>query len=177
MEEVESSILSSSTLRVRGAVDRANAFFLGGLVAGEGYFSILERNERFSDGSARKRFRFGISMASRDRPLLIDLACLFGVGSVRDSQTRVAGHLPISTFIVDSVRHHKIATIPFAAAFIPPSQKRVQFEAWRDALLAYERDRPTQYGRGPSTCSEPDCDRPVRGRGLCRSHYFRATGY
>ncbi len=34
-----------------------------------------------------------------------------------------------------------------------------------------------RLGKGPSGCSEFGCDRPVRGRRLCRSHYYRATGY
>ena len=34
-----------------------------------------------------------------------------------------------------------------------------------------------EWGKGLSTCSVEGCDRPVRGRGLCRRHYYRATGY
>jgi hypothetical protein len=72
--------------------------------------------------------------------------------------------------------HHR-ATIPFADAYLPPSAKRRQFEHWRSSLVVYERDRPTQWGRGPSTCSVDGCDGAVRGRGLCRHHYHRATGH
>jgi hypothetical protein len=72
---------------------------------------------------------------------------------------------------------HKARTIPFAEACILPSAKRDQFVDWRDALCRYEIERPTQYGRGPSICSEPACREVVRGRGLCRRHYYRATGY
>ena len=57
------------------------------------------------------------------------------------------------------------------------SAKRDQFDRWREEFDTYERAHPTQWGRGPSTCSEPGCHKPVRGRGLCRSHYYRATGY
>jgi hypothetical protein len=67
--------------------------------------------------------------------------------------------------------------IPFSERYLLPCAKRTQFERWRDELLAYRRDRPSRYGRGPSTCSVPGCGRPVRGQGVCRIHYYRLTGY
>jgi hypothetical protein len=158
--------------------ERAEALFLGGLVAGEGYFSCMKRRETFANGSPRLRFRFGISMAVRDRSLLESLRQVLGAGHLYEPPApRDPRHQRSVTFSIDAVEDHKRATIPFAELFLPPSLKRAQFESWRAALLAYERERPTGWGRGASTCSMEECDRPVRGRGLCRSHYYRATGY
>jgi hypothetical protein len=177
MEEVESSILSSSTLRVASPADRAVGFFLGGLFAGEGYFSATPRVERLAEGSPRMRFRFGISLAARDRDLLVTLQDVLTAGSIYVRRGAREHHQPIATLLISSRIDHHRATIPFAEVFLPPSVKREQFEQWRDALYAYEDHDSIRWGRGPSTCREPDCERPVRGRGLCRRHYYRATGY
>ena len=86
-------------------------------------------------------------------------------------------HLDQVLLTVNSRRAHFAATIPFMEQYLLPSAKRVQYERWRDALVEHERAHPSKFGKGPSPCSEPGCDKPVRGRGLCRSHYYRATGY
>jgi hypothetical protein len=136
----------------------------------------VTRADRFSDGSPRLRFIFDLEVADRDRPLLVDLRELLGCGAIRDRQ-RDPRWQPSSAYRISSAAQHRAATIPFAERFLPPSAKRDQFLRWRDALLAYERDRPTQWGRGRSTCRVHGCDLPVRGQGLCRSHYHRATGH
>jgi hypothetical protein len=69
------------------------------------------------------------------------------------------------------------ATILFVDAHLLPCAKRRQFDQWRRDLDEYERRHPNRFGTGPSPCSVAGCDKPVRGRGLCRSHYDRATGY
>src|SRR4051812_26257649 len=79
MQEVESSILSSSTVPIRTA-----ALFLGGLIAGEGYFSARTLGH-LRDGTARERFVFGVAMARRDRPLLVALREHVGAGAIYDS--------------------------------------------------------------------------------------------
>jgi hypothetical protein len=157
---------------------RTLGFTLGGFVAGEGSFAVTDRRKPFvRDGSPRLRWVFGVKVAARDRPMLEALQMYLGCGSIRDMPAPKAHHQPQSGFeIVDCKLHHQ-AVIPFAEQFLLPCHKRTQFERWRDALYEYERRRPSQYGRGRSTCSVPGCERPVRGRGLCRSHYYRATGY
>ncbi len=177
MDEVARSIRVGSTLSGSSATLGDNGFFLGGLVSGEGCFSIGRRGLAFSDGSPRLRFVFTVSMAVRDRPLLEALRERLGWGCINDAPARRGGWQPMSTYTVASNRAHHAATIPFGEQFLFPSAKRIQFEQWRDDLYAYERDRPTRYGKGPSPCSQPDCEQPVRGRGLCRSHYYRVTGY
>ena len=116
-------------------------------------------------------------MASRDRALLEMLRDFIGVGSISDSPAPREGWQPTSTFCVNSILAHHAATIPFAEQFLLPSAKRRQFELWRFALHAYELEHPTKWGRGRSICRESGCDKPVRGQGLCRSHYYRVTGY
>ncbi len=155
---------------------RLVGFTLGGLVAGEGSFIVTTRGT-FVDGTPRLRFVFQVSLAARDRQQLDALRRFLGYGSIYEQPPRRDGYQPMSVFTVASRKGHHAATIPFAERFIPTSEKRRQFELWRDALLSWEIERPTRYGRGRSQCSVPGCYKPVRGRMLCRSHYYRATGY
>lgn len=146
-------------------------------MAGEGSFCITRKLPPAVDGSVRLRFIFKVTMASRDRALLEDLRNFLGFGCINDAPARKPQWQPTSTFTIGSIRGHRMATIPFAERYLLPSAKRRQFERWRAAMDTYEITKPTRWGNGRSTCSEPGCDRPVRGRGLCRSHYYRVTGY
>jgi hypothetical protein len=152
-------------------------FALGGLVAGEGSFVIARGRQTFADGSPRRRFRFELTMAERDRPMVEALRSFLGVGSIRDMPPSREGWLPGVRLTINSHRAHRKVTIPFAEQFLLPCAKRRQFDEWRAELDRYESEHPTRYGQGPSPCSVPECGRPVRGRGLCRRHYYRATGY
>lgn len=152
----------------------AGGFALGGLVAGEGTFCIARTKDRFLDGRQKCRFVFQVHMASRDRALLEELRDALGFGSIHDRPAR-GSWLPSCVLTIGSRKAHRAATIPFMERFLLPSAKRRQFEAWRDELLAYEAEHPRRIGR--STCSVEGCPDPVRGRGLCRKHYYRATGY
>jgi len=152
----------------------AGSFAFGGLIAGEGSFYASTTGERFRDGSPRRRFVFQLHMARRDRPLLLGLRAVLGFGSISDRPGKGRGQ-PTSLLTINSRRAHTTATIPFMETFLLPSAKRHQFEAWRDDLLTYEREHPRRMGR--SICSEPGCVGLVRGRGLCRRHYYRATGW
>jgi len=131
----------------------------------------------YADGTPRRRFLFQVAVASRDLPMLEALRDALGFGSVRTVPPEREHWLPRSVYSVNSRRAHFAATIPFMEQYLLPSAKRVQYERWRDALVEHELAHPSKFGKGPSPCSEPGCDKPVRGRGLCRSHYYRATGY
>jgi hypothetical protein len=120
---------------------------------------------------------FDVVVAQRDRGMLEQLRELLGFGSIADRVARHERHLPQSAFRIGSMHAHKAATIPFCDEYLLPSAKHDQYALWRGALLSWDELRPTRYGRGPSPCSAPGCEKPVRGRGLCRSHYYRATGY
>jgi len=150
---------------------------LGGVVAGEGSFHWTPTQPVRADGSVRLRFVFEIAMARRDRHLLVALHTCLGVGSLRDTPRRKGHWQPTSALRVGSLRAHHAATIPFFERYLPRTAKNEQFTAWRAMLHAHERAHPNRWGKGPAACSVLDCDRPVRGRGLCRIHYYRATGY
>lgn len=156
---------------------RVSGFVLGGLVAGEGSFIVTRKLPPFADGAPRLRFVVQVTMASRDRPLLEDLQAFLGYGSLYDRPPQNSRWLPTVSFTINSISAHRAVTIPFAERYLLPCAKREQFEQWHQALRAFDVAHPSRWGRGPSLCSEPDCERPVRGRGLCRAHYYRATGY
>jgi hypothetical protein len=99
-----------------------------------------------------------------------------GIGSILDQAPR-GQWLAMSTYSINSHRGHRAVTIPFAEQFLLPGAKRAQFDEWRAGLDEYEAAHPTRWGMGPSPCSVSECGKPVRGRGLCRRHYYRATGY
>ena len=145
-------------------------------MAAEGCFSITRKLPPFADGSIRRRFVFSIQMASRDRPLLEQLRGFLGFGSICERPPGRPGWQPTSTLMVNSLRAHHAATIPFAEQFLLPSAKRRQFGAWRDALEIYELEHPTKWGKGRSTCSKPGCTQPVRAHGLCRRHLYQERG-
>jgi hypothetical protein len=151
---------------------RVVGYTLGGFVAGEGSF-IVTTGARLVDGSPRMRWVFDVSVARRDQHLLGALQALLGVGSVYERPARRPERQPISSFTVSSRKAHRERVIPFGEQFLLPCAKRRQFELWRDSLYHYESVTPA---RTRSQCSIDGCDRLVRGRGLCRQHYYRATG-
>lgn len=161
------SVATSTTYRAVGLA-------LGGLVAGEGSYTTKAEG-RYQDGSPRKRFVFQLTMAERDRSMVTALRNYLGFGSVRSIGRRNPRWQGQVVLTVNSFRAHHASTIPFGEAFLLPSRKRDQFEAWRDEMLEYERVHNVKVGR--STCAVPDCEGLVRGRGLCRHHYYLETGY
>ncbi len=151
---------------------------IAGFVAGEGSFSVTTDDPPTrKDGSRRLRFVFGVAIASRDRPLLVAMQAMLGVGCIEERRSSNPRWQPISRYSISSRLAHRNVTIPFFEEHLLPCAKRMQFDRWRERFSAYEEAHPTRIGFGPSSCSAPGCDRPVRGRGLCRSHYYRATGY
>ena len=155
----------------------SHGFMLGGLVAGEGCFTTSRRLPSFADGQPRLRFKFSVEMASRDRQLLEQLRDFFGRGSIHDTPARPAElaaheHLPHRLNCRSPRRDH-----PFGEAYLLDCAKRRQFEEWKEALRKYEDENIRRSRRVRSRCSMVGCDKPVRGRGLCRQHYYRATGY
>jgi hypothetical protein len=175
---VEADILTRSFLAGIRDLHRSIGFVLAGFVAGEGTFVTTSAGEDRNDGSRRTRFVFKVSVADRDAPVLIALRTfLGGRGSIQTAAPRNPRWQSIASYSVSSRKAVRDVVIPFGETFLLPCAKCDQFEQWRDAFVRYEAAHPTQWGRGPSTCSEPGCDESVRGRGLCRSHYYRVTGY
>jgi LAGLIDADG endonuclease len=156
---------------------RSIGFVLAGFIAGEGCFTSSRAGDDRVDGSRRTRFVFAVAVAERDRSVLDALRTFLGRGSIRRVERRNPRWLPIVSFAVSSRKAIREVVIPFCEEYLVASAKREQFEIWRDEFVAYELVHPTRWGAGPATCSEPGCNLPVRGRGLCRRHYYRATGY
>jgi hypothetical protein len=177
MEKAEGSSPSSSTLSEPSADRRRLGFAFGGLVAAEGTFTTSRLRPDRVDGSPRTRFIFALTMARRDRPLVLALRDFLGAGSITDRPRRNERWQPTVTLTISGRRSHHAVTIPFAEVYVLPSAKRTQFERWREQLDAYESAYPSRFGKGSSTCRMPGCDRLVRGRGLCRVHYYRETGW
>lgn len=175
-QEVASSNLVSSTLCCLITTIQLVGDTLGGLVAGEGSFVITRKVKPFANGSPRKRFVFQLSMAARDRPLLVATRNFLGFGSITDHPRRRPEWQPMSTLTISSIKGHRHSLIPFCDAYLPKeSAKWRQYAAWKHDLDEWDALHPSERVKG--TCSEPDCDRPVRGRGVCRIHYYRLTGY
>jgi hypothetical protein len=158
-----------TTLRIAG-------FSLGGLVAGEGCFTVGPIGNRV-DGSPRLRFGFQLEMAERDSPLISALQCFVGTGSIARRPPQRAGWLPTLKYTVGGRKGIRESVIPFCDEFLIVGAKQSQYLRWRDQFLEYEARFPSNWGAGPSPCAMPGCSKPVRGRGLCRAHYYRETGY
>jgi hypothetical protein len=146
-------------------------------VAGEGWFGTKRRGSFVRDGAPRLTFAFAVTVARRDEPVLRALQTFLGAGRIRRKPPGQAHHQPLSELSITSLRQHHRTTIPFAEQYLPQCHKRQQFEQWVEKLQRYEAEHQNRWGRGPSSCSIDGCEKPVRGRGLCRSHYYRATGY
>jgi hypothetical protein len=150
---------------------------LGGFVAGEGSFVASTLPTTYADGTPRRKFVFQVRVATRDRTMLDRLRAYLRYGSIRDCARGNERWQPSSVFTIRSHGAHRAATIPFAERFLLPCAKRIQFERWRDDLYAHEERHPNRFGKGASVCGVVGCEKPVRGRGLCRNHYYLATGY
>jgi hypothetical protein len=157
-------------------------FTLAGFVAGEGTFCVTKRTHQGfkKSGLPRLRFLFQVTVAKRDRRLLEALQMFLGFGVIYDIEPKKEGYLPLSSLTIGSLRAHRAATIPFAERFLLSSAKRRQFDHWHEQMDAYEATPDFQahlQRRRRSICSQPNCEKHVRGRGLCRSHYYEVTGY
>jgi hypothetical protein len=158
------------------ATRQVSVAFLAGVIAGEGCFLVGSLDARV-DGSPRLRFRFSMQMADRDEAILEALRRSIGVGSISHEPPRHLNCQPTATYSVSGRKGLREALIPFCDRYLLTSHKRTQYLRWREQFTAYEERFPSNWGAGPSPCSVPGCDKPVRGRGLCRAHYYRETGY
>lgn len=151
-------------------------YTLAGFIAGEGYFSVVKTQRVHRSGEPIQQFLFGVHVAEHDVSLVEGIKTALGGGSIRWTTPANDHWKPTVVYSLKSIRAHKTTTIPFMERYLLRCAKRRQFESWRDDMETYiERHNVRWAGR--STCSEEGCDRFVRGRGLCRSHYYRETGW
>lgn len=135
--------------------------FVGGFVAAEGTF--------IHDG---RRFTFAIGLGARDRCACELLRSFFGCGTVTESPRRRPHYDDEVTFAIRSLPDHIGVTIPFMDEHLPVSYKRVQYLAWREALVDY-----WEHGaRRVRECSVAGCLEPRRAHGLCRRHLYLERG-
>lgn len=166
----EGSSPSCSTLRVQDHT-------LGGFVAGEGCFYTVVNGRAWSDGDPIRKFGFKVSVATRDRALLEALRERLGAGSIHDTAPGQPHWQPQSTLTIHSLRAHRIATVPFMDRYLIAGAKRRQYLAWKQEMVDYMARHAIRAGGQPLRCSVEGCDRPLRGRRLCRRHYYRETGW
>ncbi len=97
---------------------------------------------------------------------------LIGTGHIFTSPRRKQHYADESTFAVQHIRELVECVVPFMDEWLPPSRKREQYEAWREALLMH-----WQHGaRRVRPCTVDGCETPQRAKGVCRQHYFALFG-
>jgi hypothetical protein len=129
------------------------------------------------NGEPIKKFVFQVQVQAQDVGMLNALQDFLGFGSIRYAPSQRSGWQPTYVYTINSLLAHQKATIPFVERYMFPCAKRDQFEVWKHAIEDYIERHKVRWGRGRSVCSEEECHRPVRGRGLCRRHYYRVTGW
>jgi hypothetical protein len=126
-------------------------------VAGEGTFT----------GTNRKH-TFAVTLGEVDAGSCELLRTFFGVGHAYHYSRRQPHYDDEVAFQVCKAADLVNVIIPFMDAHLPPSFKREQYTVWRAKVMSYwdyqmKRRRP---------CTVDGCERPQKGRGVCRIHYY-----
>ena len=137
------------------------ASFVGGFVAAEGSFTISGEPSSFT---------FAIGLGALDRGMCQLVQELLGVGHITEFARRKAHYDDEAAIVVRALPELIDVVVPFMDEHLPPSYKRLQYEAWRTALLEYWE----HHAKRVRPCTIEGCDRPRRAKGLCRSHYYDA---
>jgi len=137
------------------------AAFLGGFIAGEGYF-----------GRYRRTFRCSVALGATDASMCSLLHEFLQVGRVRRYPRRRDHYDDEIVWVVSSLLELVHVVVPFLDEHLPASYKRDQYLSWRAQLMKYWHTRARRRG----TCTVEGCERPHRARGLCRAHYYAAYG-
>ncbi|HSH61406.1 MAG TPA: hypothetical protein VK988_17540 [Acidimicrobiales bacterium] len=118
---------AGSTTTVRPATEPL-ADFISGVVVGEGCFT--------KTGSPPK-FTFSVGLGATDASTCSLLKSFLGVGFVVRSPRRKPHYDDEVAFQVRRSKALLTVIVPFMDEHLPPSYKRVQYEAWRAELVAY----------------------------------------
>lgn len=103
--------------------------FIAGFTAGEGSFVISERDDR------RDRFSFQIALEANDRQILEDIEDYFGVGAVREYESRDKNWQAEVQYAVQNVGQLVKVIIPFFELYpLHDTLKREQYQGWKTAL-------------------------------------------
>lgn len=147
---------------MRPATDEFAAF-AAGFVAAEGTFTV------HPDG---RLFACVVALGASDRDSVELLHTFFEVGYVRWYPRRRPHYDDEVSWTVRRLRDLVGVIVPFMDEHLPESHKRVQYLAWRDALLDHWEHR----ARRRRACTVDGCDAPRRAHGLCRHHLYAERG-
>ncbi len=126
----------------------------------------------FVESGTPASFRFAVGLGAADTNVCLALREHLGVGHITYAPRRQAHYDDEVCFAVRSLPELVGVIVPFMDEHLPPSYKRIQYEAWRTRLLEYwEHD-----AKRIRTCTIEGCDRPRRAKRLCRAHYYAAFG-
>jgi hypothetical protein len=137
------------------------AAFLGGFIAGEGYF-----------GRSGRTFTCSVALGAADSGACELIHDFLQVGRVHRYPRRRDHFDDEVVWVVRSLPNLVDVVVPFLDEHLPASYKRQQFLAWRAELMEYWHTRARRRRR----CTIDGCERPHRARGLCRGHYYAAYG-
>lgn len=139
------------------------AAHLGGFIAAEGCFVCTEGGTRFA---------FAVGLSASDVVSCQLMYAYFGAGRIHWSPRRKLHQDDAVCFTISALPDLVETLVPFMDEHLPASYKRIQYEAWRTALLEYWEYRAKRV----RPCTVDGCERPRRAKGLCRSHYYSAYG-
>jgi hypothetical protein len=135
------------------------AAFLGGFIAGEGYF-----------GRHGGTFHCAVAVGAADGAMCELLREFLRVGRVRRYPRRRDHYDDEVVWSAKSLRELLDVMVPFLDEHLPPSYKRDQYLRWRAELFDYWQ----RSAKRRRSCTIPGCDSPRRAKGLCRRHYYVA---
>jgi len=137
------------------------AAFVGAFVAAEGSFTISGEPSSFT---------FAVGLGALDRGMCQLVQELLGVGHITRFARRKPHYDDEAAIVVRALPELIDVVVPFMDEHLPQSYKRVQYEAWRAALLEYWE----HHAKRVRPCTIEGCGRPRRAKELCRSHYYDA---
>jgi LAGLIDADG DNA endonuclease family protein len=149
---------AATTSRPRGTDLGA---YIAGFVAGEGTFTGTKNTNVFA-----------VMLGEVDAETCELLQSFFGVGHVYHYSRRQPHYDDFVVFQVRKTADLVHVIIPFMDEHLPSSYKRQQYDAWRCKVLDF-----WEFGmKRRRSCTVDGCERPQRGRGVCRTHYYRLYG-
>ena len=155
----EDAACAGSTTTQQPAIDLAP--FIAGFVAGEGTFTHNGRN-----------FTFAVALGETDAGACELMHAFFGVGHVYHYPRRQPHYDDEVVFQVRKTGDLVNVIVPFMDEHLPMSYKRIQYLEWRVNVIDYWEHRMKR--RRP--CTVDGCDRPQKGRGVCRPHMYEFYG-
>lgn len=115
--------------------------FVAGFAVAEGCFTTTGEPARWA---------FTVALGARDGETCDAMAAFFGVGHVYRYPRRADHHDDVAIFTVQDRRSLVEVIVPFMDEYLPASRRRVQYERWRQELLAPRPYSPAAVRSGSS---------------------------